>query len=354
MKKKYYDITNLLHTGAQYLMLLGQRSNGKSYQVKKTVLEAAYNEERWFVYLRRWASDNKTAFVQSYFGDMDIPAITHGEWEYIKVWRGFFYFCRSEGDGENLKEIKSQPIGRYCALNIREAYKSNTFVNYDYIIYEEFITDKVYLTGEPAALQQFVSTVARDRKITVFLVGNTLSRVCPYFAEWSLENVLRQKIGTIEIYHYHVSDGGIIDLAVERCESVPQKNRMFFGNAEKQIVAGEWDTQELPHLPRNHCDYDLIYELLIEYQKFTFVMQLLLEPREGGLILFVYPFAGKRKIIRKITNIFSDLPYITSRLDISRRPEKLITDCMRMDKICYSDNLTGTDFQNVCKSFKFF
>ena len=39
---KYYDITNLLSTKAQYLMLLGQRSNGKSYQVKETILKDAY------------------------------------------------------------------------------------------------------------------------------------------------------------------------------------------------------------------------------------------------------------------------------------------------------------------------
>ena len=37
-KRNYYNIENLLATKAQYLMLLGQRANGKSYQVKKTVL----------------------------------------------------------------------------------------------------------------------------------------------------------------------------------------------------------------------------------------------------------------------------------------------------------------------------
>ena len=45
-KKKYYDITNLLNTKAQYMILLGQRANGKSYQCKKTVLEAAYEHDR--------------------------------------------------------------------------------------------------------------------------------------------------------------------------------------------------------------------------------------------------------------------------------------------------------------------
>ena len=36
---KYYDISNVLKTEAQYIILLGQRSNGKSYQAKLTVLK---------------------------------------------------------------------------------------------------------------------------------------------------------------------------------------------------------------------------------------------------------------------------------------------------------------------------
>lgn len=48
-KKKYYDISNLLKTKAQYMILLGQRANGKSYQAKLTVLKEAYENNRWFV-----------------------------------------------------------------------------------------------------------------------------------------------------------------------------------------------------------------------------------------------------------------------------------------------------------------
>ena len=43
-RKKYYNISNILKTDAPWMMLLGQRSNGKSYQVKQTVLENAYKK----------------------------------------------------------------------------------------------------------------------------------------------------------------------------------------------------------------------------------------------------------------------------------------------------------------------
>ena len=348
MKKKYYDITNLLNTKAQYMILLGQRANGKSYQAKKTVLEAAYANDRWFVYLRRYKADIKTKAIEAYFSDMDINAITHGEYEGIIAWNGSIYFSlRNEKD----EIVKGKEIGRYCALNEYERYKSWAFVDFDYILYEEFITDAAYLVDEPRQLQQFVSTVARHRSVTVLLIGNTLSRVCPYFAEWCLEGVLRQKLGTIEIYHHHFEDG-VIDIAVEYCANAIFENKMFFGQSAKQIVSGEWDTKELPKLPRKQQEYELLYELLVEYQKFKFVINLLVEPIEGGLICFVYPHTKNRKIQRIITEKFSDDPFTSARLDLSRRPEALINDCFRTGKVCYSDNLTGSDFKHVNDVFK--
>lgn len=347
-KKMYYDISNLLKTKAQYMILLGQRANGKSYQAKLTVLEAAYNNDRWFVYLRRYKADIKAKAVEAYFEDMDINKITHGEYEGIIAWNGSIYFSITNDKGEI---VKGKEIGRYCALNEAERYKSWAFVDYDYIIYEEFITDGAYLTNEPTLLQQFVSTVARHRSLTVLLIGNTLSRVCPYFAEWCLEGVLKQKLGTIEVYHHHFDDE-IIDIAVEYCANANYQNKMFFGQTAKQIVSGEWDTKEVPKLPRRQQEYELLYEVLIEYQKFKFVIALLVEPIEGGVICFVYPHTKNRKIERKITEVFSDNPMITARLDMARKPEALINECFRTGKVCYSDNLTGSDFKHVNDVFK--
>lgn len=348
MKKKYYNIANLLDTKAQYMILLGQRANGKSYQCKLTVLEDAYNHNRWFVYLRRYKADIKAKAVEAYFEDMDIPAITHNEYEGIIAWSGSIYFYLTNDKGEI---VKGPEIGRYCSLHEYERYKSWAFTDFDYIIYEEFITDGAYLPDEPRQLQQFVSTVARHRNITVFLVGNTLSRVCPYFHEWCLEGVLKQKLGTIEIYHFHLDDQ-TIDIAVEYCANADYKSKMFFGQAAKQIVSGEWDTKDFPKLPRKQNEYEAVYEVLVEYQAFKFVLTLLIEPNEGGAIVFVYPFTGSRKILRKITEQFSDNPLISARLDMNKRPEAMIANCFRLGKVCYSDNLTGSDFKHVNDVFK--
>lgn len=348
MAKKYYDISNILETKAQYMILLGQRANGKSYQAKKTVLDDAYYNDRKFVYLRRYKADIKTKSVESYFEDMPISKLTKGEYNGIIAWNGSIYFSQLNDKGE---KVKGKEIGKYCSLNEYERYKSWSFVDYDWIVYEEFITDNVYLTNEPTLLQQFVSTVARHRQITVILVGNTLSRVCPYFNEWCLEGVLKQKQGTIEMYHHHVGED-VIDIAVEYCANANYDNKMFFGQTSKQIVSGEWDTIDVPKLPRKQNEYEVVYEVLVEYQKFQFVLDLMVEPLNGGVIVFVYPFTGVRKIDRKITQVFSDNPLISARLDTTKRPEYLINECFRNGKVCYSDNLTGSDFKHVNDVFR--
>ena len=167
---KYYDISNVLKTEAQYIILLGQRSNGKSYQAKLTVLKNAYKNKKNFVYLRRWQADIKTKAIKSYFADMPISKITNGEYSGIEAWNGDIYFTKEDEKG-NI--VKGQTIGKYCALNEYERYKSWAFVDYEYILFEEFITDATYLNDEPRQLQQFVSTVARHKKLTVLMIGNT-------------------------------------------------------------------------------------------------------------------------------------------------------------------------------------
>lgn len=350
-KKRYYDISNALATKAQYILLLGQRANGKSYQCKQTVLKHAWKTGQKFIYLRRYQKDIKQNYVESYFNDMPIADITEGEFTHVVAWQGFLYFATYD---EKLQKMNREcEIGRYCSLNEAIRYKSQVFNDYAYIVYEEFITDETYLVDEPNTLQQFVSTVARHESITVLLVGNTISRVCPYFAEWCLDGVLKQKQGTIEIYHYHTKDGKV-DIAVEYCATTNYKNKMFFGQSAKQIITGEWEVNQVPKLPKPIKHYELIYKLKIVYQKnFQFMMLLLNDPDDGGFITFIYPYTGTREIKRIITDKFSSNPFISNSLMPKRFfAESIIQDCFRYGKVCYSDNLTGSDFKQIQANFK--
>lgn len=350
-KINYYDIHPLLETcpDASYYILLGMRANGKSYQVKKTIIEDAYNsEDEKFVIIRRWQRDMKQLNITEYFDDMPVLTLTKGEYSGIQAYQGFIYFTKLD---EHDKVVRSNPIGRYLALNKAEEYKSQAFVGYKNIVYEEFITDDTYLTDEPRRLSQLISTIARLSKLRVFMVGNTLSRLNPYFAEWSLEGALRMSPGEIQVYHFHMDDN-TIDIAVEMCGVIKYENNMFFGQASKQIIKGEWDVHDLPKLIKPREYYDFIYEVMLTYQSFKFVIELLINPVDGCPIVHIYPYTKNRKIMRQLTTEFSDNIFVTSKLDRNKCPEQMIINCFNLGKICYSDNLTGTDFGHVLKEIQ--
>ena len=128
---------------------------------------------------------------------------------------------------------------------------------------------------------------------------------------------------------------------------------MFFGQTAKQIVSGEWDTKDEPKLPKNQSEYEVVYEVKVTYQKFTFVMQLMIDKKDGSALVFVYPYTKKRDILRVVTDQFNASRMITATLDHTRRPEAMIKDCWEQNKFCYSDNLTGADFKNVQKTYRF-
>lgn len=352
MKQKYYSLDKLLDCKCYWMILYGMRSNGKSYAVKKYALEQAFKHNESFVYLRRWSEDIKAKEVDTYFNDAPVKEITGGEWEGVTAWQGYFYWIREGEEGRTIRSPK--PIGRYCSLNQAERYKSQVFKAYR-IIYEEFLTNKMYLGSstnpEPRLLQQFVSTVARDRNIQVFLIGNTISRVCPYFSEWGLKNVMQQKPGSIDIYHLH-GENGVVDIAVENCEVVETKSRMFFGLASKQITSGEWEVNDVPKLLKPYVYYEMLYEISIEYADFSYVMQLMADSETGGTFVYIYPNTKSRKLPRKITNIFNIDPMITNGLNSEIPAENVIAGCFKNGKVCFSDNLTGTDFQQIIDQYK--
>ena len=48
-KQKFYRLTEILKHNAQYNLLLGERSNGKSYSVKEYCVEKAYNNDELYI-----------------------------------------------------------------------------------------------------------------------------------------------------------------------------------------------------------------------------------------------------------------------------------------------------------------
>lgn len=349
-KVKYYrlDKIDAIHD-LRYALLIGQRANGKSYAVKERALINAWVHKQLFIYLRRYSLDIKMNAVTSYFDDAPVKTITGGEWERVVAYQGYLYWARFNED--TMKDERSKdPIGRYCALNEDARYKSQVFKDYHTIIFEEMIpNDNMYLENEPTRLQHFVSTVFRHNTGICYVIGNTLSRVCPYCKEWCID-FTRMKQGDVQVYNFHVGND-TIKVAVEYCATTNYKNTMFFGKAAKNILSGEWEVDDRPKLPKSLKEFEELYKMLIEYQNFKFILLLLCDPDNGGKICYIYPSTHDFTGFRILTDRFSTDPFINARLDLSKKPENDIAQCFALNKLCFSDNLTGSDFSAVNEHF---
>lgn len=357
--KKFYDIKNMLKTEAEYKYLMGGRNIGKSYQVKQTILTKVFETDCEFIYLRRYKEDMKNQLVTDYFGDMNISEITEGMYSEIYTYQGNIYFINRTEDG---KPKDKKLIGRAHCLSTAEHQKSIMYPKVEDIIFEEFIPEKgVYLPNEPSKLQGYVSTISRLKKITVWLVGNTISKLCPYFNEWGLDRVNKQKLGTIDIYKRNVrimTDTGFeednIIIAVERCKGEGLLSRMAFGSAAEMIANNEWVTDSKPLVEKSYVnDSDEMYTIYILWQNLKFKCSFM--RKDYNYYWYVRPASGKVKMEdllneRVISDNITFTYKHTNKLKALSKGEQKAFQFMIDRKIFYSDNTTGTDFENVLKS----
>lgn len=359
MKQRYYSSKKIRELDCDYNIILGERSNGKSYDVKNTVcLEDAINDKTGmskFIYLRRWDLDLKPSLVVQYFADAQVKLMTKGEYDCVNVYNGKVYLAKLN---DKNKPENGTVVGYVRALTMAEHYKSGIYEDVKNIIYEEFVTKNQYLAKEPQQLQQFVSTIARRRKVKVWLIGNTISRLCPYFTEWELRNIPRQKQGTIEIYEHKTDqydeDGNpvTIRIAVEYAENSGKNSQMFFGSSAKMITSGAWQSEEKPHLPKKLSgeNYMPMHEMVVEWAGFRFFCQFLIDMQSGAALWYVEPkTTAIQPNTRTITDRVTIDMYTTRGFIPLAKNEQIAFSYLKQGIIYYSDNLTGADFEACMK-----
>ena len=359
-KKGFYTLADIDEYDTAWNIIYGERAPGKSFACKYRAMEKAYETKGAikFALIRRHDVDIKIAQVEGYFLDNDINAVelaTNGEWEFVKVYKSKLYFARTEftDDEGHFETVRSDYyIGEYFAINSAKHVKSTGHPGLKTALVEEFITNEGYLKDEPAKLMHLLSTLfRRDDDVKIYLIGNTLSRVCPYFAEWGLVRIKKQKVGTIDTYTMD-TDAGPIKIAVEYCPPSPHKSKLFFGRTAKSIQGGAWETGIYPQLQGDFSDYDEIYKLAyLSIDHFKFNISLLVHNDEGFLVTFIYPASENRTLPdRVLTGAYSTNYLWTPCLNGDIPAEEQIYNSFLLNKVVYSDNQTAQDFKDAIKS----
>lgn len=244
----------------------------------------------------------------------------------------------------SIRKNEEKKYGYAIPISLEQRYSSASFLDVDDIIVEEFMSRGIYIVDEPSKLMTFYSTVDRKRGTTkLWLVGNTVSRICPYLNDWGLVDLMKnQKQGEIKTKIIHNEENDV-KIAVEYCRSSGGKT-MAIGHAKSMIDKGNWQTDIQPKLPKSYSDYNCLFRFGFQYQGFKFLCELLRDKKEKKYpCWFVYPFFGEfeGKFI-----VFSDTvkisPYWQRDIyNITIKNEKLrkLFQTFREDIIFYSSDL---------------
>lgn len=374
-KIPYYKSDKISSEDAQYNLIYGERSNGKSYDIKhKYGLEYFVNKnpdlfkegvENYnvlnitgrFVLTRREKEELKNERVESYFADCDIEKITNKKYNIIKVYRGEIYFAKYDiNTGKDKLGVK---IGYVIPLSLEQNYAGSSFLDVDNIIFEEFMSRKGYLRNEPTKLQNLYSTIDRKRGTTkVWMVGNTISRICPYLTSWGLIDLVKtNEQGTLFTKELEVGSDKdtnkklYVKLAVEFCESTGVTS-WAFGEHADMLNTGSWQTDKQPTLSDSFKNYSNIIQIGFDYMGFKYLGRLLIDSKDN-LFWFICPHTKDK--FKDNTIIFSDkintnLMYQKNIYDITIpnvKLRKMLSDTFHESMIFFSDDLTGTEFKNA-------
>ena len=334
-----------LKNECDYLILLSNRNTGKSFSVKEFVLKDAFENGKEFAYLRRMVTETKDIDINDYFTDINVTKLTKGEYDCINVFRKRIYFAKIEND----RIVNKKKIGYVFDLFSMEHKKSLMYPNIDKIVYEEFVTDNYYLPNEPDLLQNFISSIFRDKKGFVILIGNKISRFNPYYTEWNLKNAPKQKTGTIDTYNIKTLNNDEVIIKIWNIQPREEQSGMFFGNSAKNIDGDSYKVEEQNKLNDDINNYNILYKVVVKVQGIKYLMKFLQHKKNTtSLCWYVEP---KTTDIQKNTRVVTDefnIDVLTTKGFIPLNDnERYIFSFINNDKICYVNNMIGTEFRQA-------
>lgn len=266
---KYYSLKRILLEEALYNMIIGERSNGKTYSVLEKGIKDALTDGKDMAIIRRWQDDFKGKRGQQTFASLIenkvVEKYSKGKYNYIYYYSNRWYFAKK--DGENVEKCE-EPFCYAFALSSMEHDKSTSYPKIYNILFDEFLTRGYYLPDEFVLFMNVLSTIIREREgISIFMLGNTVNQFCPYFDEMGLHHIKDMKRGDIEVYTYGESGLKVAVEYAEKTTTGKKSDKYFaFDNPKlKMITGGDWEIDLYPHLPTKYKPKDIMFNYFIEF-----------------------------------------------------------------------------------------
>lgn len=336
-------------------MIIGQRSNGKTFSVLKTILENYINKGERAAYIRRYQEEIQPKNIQLLF---DQPALRNliielsgGNYNGTFYRANCFYLVYYREDGK----IENKDTTPFCitrAVNTWQTTKGQDAGALHLICYDEFMTRDGYLKDEFISFCNLLSSLVRDRDdVVIYMLANTVNKYCPYFSEMGLGDVSQMEQGSLKVYNYGQSD---LRVAIEYCSPVKATekvaNKLFaFDNPQLEMVKnGKWEIKNYARTPYPIHDNMVLLDFYILFNE-----QLI----KGRIVhynkdLFLF-FNRQTKDIKigDLTPFYTDefcsshchVRYIN---DCPTQAHILIRDLVRKNSMCFANNEVGEVVRN--------
>lgn len=346
---KYYNIKRINATNAIYRMIIGQRSNGKTYSwAEQSLIQYIKNGDKC-AYIRRFDIETTPKNLSDLFTPHNIEKISNGKWNSTEYRNRAFTLCL-KNDGEII-ERDSEPFCLVFALNTWESSKGADKGYVKSICFDEFMTRRAYLPQEFVIFQNILSSIIRDRdNVVIYMLANTVNKYCPYFIEMGLNRIEDMKQGDIDIYKYGDSE---LTVAVEYCaESENTKNvkKIFaFSNPQlNMITSGTWELSIYPHLTDSIHTTDIAKKFYIHFNKKLICGDIIHKNKQ--LFIHYHPHTGNH-IPNENDIVYVETPdgYILHCKYLKDCPtelHKIIRELILNEREFYSDNETGEMIRN--------
>ena len=357
-KFKFYSADHLIkdYPDAQYYIIYGERSNGKTYDSLSRGLKNYAKTGDQFAYLRRWGEDIRAKNLSNLFSghiDNGYLRALFGEdgWNQIHYRSGKFYLERLEEDGTITRD--PIPCGFAFDLNGMEHYKSTSFPRITTVIFDEFMSRSGYLPNEFILFTNALSTIIRHRdNVKILMLGNTVNKSCPYFGEMGLAHIKDQKQGTVDVYQYSQTELQVIcEYTGSSAKKGGKASDVYFAFDDPElnmITTGVWEMNIYPHLNVRYKPKDVVANFFIDFEGEIF---------HGEIIsIETGPFIFLHKKTTPIKDESNDIVYTTRaderwnyRMCLTKQSDQLsvfILRCIRENRVFYSTNEVGEALRN--------
>ena len=347
-KSKYYSLERIFKKNADYNIIIGKRSNGKTYNCCDMAINSYLKYGARTAYIRRFAEDITPKNIQNLFLPHNITDLTDNSYNITTYKSRQFRLAYAE-DGKVL-HTDDTCFCQAFSLNSWERVKGADNGYFEYIIFDEFMSRGQYLPNEFIIFCNVLSSLLRDRAGTkIFMLANTVNKYCPYFAEMGIDKI----IPTMEQGEIKTARFGDLKIAIEYCadsENTKPVSKYFnFDNPQLQMITtGKWEIKNYPHLTESITKENIVFKFFIDFDN-NFLCGDVCEKHND---IFIHFHHAKREEYKNTDFLFDlSTPYITPYKcqtidDGTTKAHSIIKSLISRNMCFYSTNEVGEIVRN--------